>query len=144
LPVLREDVGLDAPGRHCAILISRAGPEPARSTAGIRDHRLMPFRRRFGEVVDRQLELFERDELDGLLAGVAAAKRAYDRAGRDEAEEAYGDYDDARIAAVDALVELRDRYASTLDEDAAGRYAREFTRRAGRRFPELAAELERS
>ncbi len=45
-------------------------------------------KRRFADVIARQLDLFEREEAE-LLADVEAARRAYDRADRDEAEELY-------------------------------------------------------
>ena len=52
----------------------------------------MSFRRnRFGDLVRRQLDLFAEDE-DELLREAEAAEKTYDAAERDEAEEAYGDY----------------------------------------------------
>ena len=51
----------------------------------------MIFRRnRFGDLVRRQLDLFEEDEAD-LLQEAETADRAYDEAEREDAEEAYGD-----------------------------------------------------
>jgi hypothetical protein len=99
------------------------------------------FRRPFTDVVARQLDLYAAAEADGLLVAVTEAKQAYDRAAREEAEEAYGDYDDARIAAAEGLAELRDRYAATLDEGTADRYCAAFNRAAARRWPALAAEI---
>ena len=76
----------------------------------------MIFRRnRFADTISRQLDLFAEDEAHGLLADVEEQKRLYDSAERDEAEEAYGDYSDAVDAVIDALAEMRDRFASTLD-----------------------------
>jgi len=92
------------------------------------------FRRRFGDVVDRQLDVFAEDEGDGLLADVRDAKELYDRAPRDEAEEAYGDYMDAVDAAKDALADMRNRYVRTLEEDAAEEYEAAFERAAMRRW----------
>jgi hypothetical protein len=63
------------------------------------------------------------------------AERAYDEAEREDAEERYGDYLDLVEDAVEALAELRDAYASTLDEPRA--YLREFDRAAGRRLPRV-------
>ena len=52
----------------------------------------MIFRRnRFGDLVRRQLDLFEEDEAE-LLREAETAARAYDEAEREDAEEAYGDY----------------------------------------------------
>src|SRR5205814_6616696 len=46
------------------------------------------FRKPFGDLIERQLALFERENAD-LLRTLAAAERDYDRAERDEAEERY-------------------------------------------------------
>lgn len=89
---------------------------------------------RFSDLVSRQLELFAGDESDGLLAEVREAKERYDRAGREESEEAYGDYVDVVDATRDALADMRDRYAATLDSDAAEEYAATFERAAMRRW----------
>ena len=40
------------------------------------------------------------------------------------------------------LADLRDNYASTLDDPAGARYEREFNRAARRRLPRFALELE--
>ena len=101
----------------------------------------MIFRRdRFGDLVARQLDLFEQDEAE-LLEESAEAERAYDEAERDEAEEAYGDFQLVLDVAAARLVELRDAYAGTLDEDAAAAYSDAFRRAARRRFPRLTGEL---
>jgi hypothetical protein len=95
------------------------------------------FRRdRFGDLVRRQLDLFAEDEAE-LLEEADAAERAYDRAERNEAEEAYGDYQLVLEAVVDRLEELRDTYAATLDEDTRSFYEQAFRRAARRRFPNL-------
>jgi hypothetical protein len=99
----------------------------------------MIFRRnRFGDVIGRQLELFAEDEAHGLLADVQEMKRHYDGAERDDAEEAYGDYVDAIDAVKDALADMRDRFAATLDEDAAEQYESAFEDAARRRWRWLA------
>src|SRR5207248_8386420 len=46
------------------------------------------LRRRFSDVIRRQLDLFVEDNR-GLIEDCAAAERAYNRAPRDEAEERY-------------------------------------------------------
>lgn len=94
-------------------------------------------RRRFADVVERQLALFLEEDGD-LLEEVDARLAAYDAAPREDAEEAYGDYLLAVEAAVDRLAEIRDSYAATLDPDAAEEYEQLFQREARRRFRQLA------
>jgi hypothetical protein len=100
----------------------------------------MLFRRRFSKVIDRQLDLFAEDHA-GLLERIAEAREAYDTAQRGEAEDRFGDYQAWASDGADALGQLRDGYASTLDEDAAAQYAAAFNRMVRRRFGELALEL---
>ncbi|HEY7793871.1 MAG TPA: hypothetical protein VIA10_07695 [Gaiellaceae bacterium] len=97
----------------------------------------MIFRRdRFGELVRRQLDLFETDEVE-LLREAEEAEQAYDDAERDAAEEAYGDFQLVLEAVAERLEELRDTYALTLDEEAAGEYEASFGRAARKRFPKV-------
>jgi len=99
------------------------------------------FRRnRFADLVRRQLDLFAEDEAE-LLREAEVAERTYDAAERDEAEEAYGDYQVVLEAIADRLGELRDTYATTLGSDADIAYAQAFARAARKRFPKLRAEL---
>jgi hypothetical protein len=99
------------------------------------------FRRnRFGDLVRRQLDLFEEDEAD-LLQEADTAARAYDDAERDEAEEAYSDYQLVLESVVESLEELRDTYAMTLDDDSREAYEQAFVRAARKRFPTLTAAL---
>lgn len=91
--------------------------------------------RRFSDVVSRQLALFAEDD---LLEEVHEAKTRYDRAPRDEAEQAFGDYMDVVDAAKDALVDMRDRYAATLEAEAAEEYEDAFERAARKRWRWLA------
>jgi hypothetical protein len=95
-------------------------------------------RSRFRDTISRQLDLFAEDEAHGLLADVQEMKRLYDGADRDNAEEAYGDYVDAIDAVKDALADMRDRFASTLDESAAEEYERAFEDTARKRWRWLA------
>jgi hypothetical protein len=96
------------------------------------------FRRnRFGELIRRQLDLFVEDEAE-LLREAETAERAYDSAERENAEEAYGDYQLVLAAVADALAERRDTYAATLGDDVRDTYEREFDRAANRRFRSLA------
>jgi hypothetical protein len=100
-------------------------------------------RRRFREVIDRQLSFFEEDDAD-LLVDVDRALAKYERADRDEAEELYGDYQLAIEAATDRLAELRDTFARTLEEDDAEQYVGEFNRSVVDRWRELALTIEES
>ena len=96
-------------------------------------------RRPYADVIDRQLDLFAREDGD-LLEDVDRALERYDAAGADEAEELYGDYQLAIEAATDRLGELRDAYAATLaDADA---YGREFNRSVVRRWRALALTID--
>jgi hypothetical protein len=99
------------------------------------------LRRRFADVIARQLDAFEREEV-GLIGDCEAAERAYDRAPRDEAEERYGDYVDLVETGTELLADLRDNFASTLDEDAAEEYEHEFNRAVLKRFRRFALEIE--
>jgi len=101
------------------------------------------FRRskRFDDLVTRQLDLFAEDEAE-LFAEAAEADAAWSRAGRDEAEELYGDYQLVVDAIGDGLLDLRETYALTLSGDAADEYRAAFTRAATRRFRRFATILE--
>lgn len=101
------------------------------------------MRGRFGDLVKRQLELFA-EEYAGLIRDCEAALAAYNRAGRDEAEERYGDYLDLVDAARDALVEYREAYAQTLDGEAAEEYEAAFNSQVRRRLPRFGLELDES
>ena len=95
---------------------------------------------RFADLIQRQLALFRTDFGD-LIDACAAAERAYDRAGREEAEERYAEYLELVEEGTDALVEIRDTYASTLEEDAAEEYVLRFDHEVGRRLPRFALGL---
>jgi isocitrate dehydrogenase kinase/phosphatase len=100
------------------------------------------FRRdRFREVIARQLDVFAEDEAD-LVAECRAKERAYDRAAREDAEEAYGDYMDAVEAATEALADMRDRFARTLEDSVADEYEESFNRAVRRRWPPFGLEIE--
>jgi isocitrate dehydrogenase kinase/phosphatase len=98
-------------------------------------------RRRFADVISRQLDLFEREQR-GLIDDCIAAERAYDRADRDEAEERYGDYVDLVETGTEVLAEIRDHFAATLDETAADEYEEAFNRAVAKRLPRFALEIE--
>jgi hypothetical protein len=95
----------------------------------------------FAELVDRQLELFEREDAD-FLARVDEAEREYDRADRDEAEEVFGRFQELVEHGTEALAELRDAYAATLDEEATDGYVAEFNAAVRRRLPRFALEID--
>jgi ElaB/YqjD/DUF883 family membrane-anchored ribosome-binding protein len=98
-------------------------------------------RKRFGELIARQLGFFVEDDAD-LLQDVDDALEAYNRADRDEAEELYGDYQLAIEAATDRLAELRDTYARTLED--AAQYVDEFNKEVIARWPALSLTIEES
>jgi hypothetical protein len=98
-------------------------------------------RARFSELIDRQLDLFERDHR-GLIDDCLAAECSYTNAERDEAEERYGDYVDLVETGTEVLADLRDHFASTLDDDAAEEYTAAFNRAVLKRFRRFALEIE--
>lgn len=98
-------------------------------------------RPRFAELVDRQLDFFDEDHA-GLVHDTEAALAAYTSSPRDEAEERYGDFVDLVDAGRDALEEIRDTYARTLDEDADEEYRMTFNEHARKRFPRFGFELD--
>ncbi|HEX9415247.1 MAG TPA: hypothetical protein VF895_00900 [Gaiellaceae bacterium] len=101
----------------------------------------MIFRRRFADIVERQLDLFETEYAD-VIAEADKAEAAYDRADRDDSEELFGDYMDVVESGADVLAELRDHYASTLEGEVADEYRDAFNRGVLKRFPRFALEIE--
>ena len=91
-------------------------------------------RRRFADLITRQLDLFEREYAD-VIVEAHARLEAYNRAGRDEAEELYGDYVDAVESGTEILADIRWSYMRTLDETAAEAYEAEFNRAVAKRLP---------
>ena len=98
-------------------------------------------KRRFADVIARQLDLFGEQEAD-LIADVDAARRAYDAADRDEAEDKYGDYMLLVEAGTEALADIRDHFKRTLDEDDAEEYEAEFNRAVAKRLRTFALDIE--
>src|SRR5438445_1230305 len=96
---------------------------------------------RFADLIERQLDLFEREQR-GLIDDCLAAERAYNQADRTEAEERYGDYVDLVETGTEILADLRDNFATTLDEDATDDYEQAFNRAVLRRFRRFALEIE--
>ncbi len=93
-------------------------------------------RSRFAELVERQLDLFEREQAE-LLDECATLERAFAAATRESSEERYGQLSECLEDATEALEELRDFYAASLEEQAAREYRRAFARAARRRLPQL-------
>ena len=101
----------------------------------------MIFRkRRFADLIARQLDLFEREHAD-VIAEAQARLDAYNRADREEAEELYGDYADAVETGTEILADMRWEYIRTLDDDAAEEYEAEFNRAVARRLPPFGLEI---
>ena len=98
-------------------------------------------RRRFADVISRQLDLFERENADVILE-CEELERAYNAAPRDEAEERYGDYVDAVETGTELLAGIRDHFALTLSAEAWETYEDEFNRAVGKRLPRFALEIE--
>jgi hypothetical protein len=98
-------------------------------------------RGRFVDVVERQIALFTAEN-DGLIRDTEAALDAYDRAPRDEAEERYGDYLDLVETGTEALIELRDNFATALDEDAYEEYHAVFNKAVRKRLPRFGLEID--
>jgi hypothetical protein len=98
-------------------------------------------RDQFHDVIARQLDLFVEDEAD-LLEECRARFRIYHHADREEREETYGDWVDVVEAATEALAGMRDRFARTLEGDAAETYEGSFNRAVRKRWPELGLEIE--
>jgi hypothetical protein len=96
---------------------------------------------RFSELIDRQLDLFEKQDAD-FLARVDEAELAYDRADRDDAEEVFGRFQELVEFGTETLAEMRDVYAQTLEDDAAEDYIAEFNAAVHRRLPRFALEID--
>ena len=97
-------------------------------------------KRRFRDVVDRQLDLFAGDEAE-LLQEAEDADTAWTQADREESEELYGDYQLVVDAIGERLYDIRETYASTLDEQSATEYRDAFDAAALKRFRRLASFL---
>ena len=97
-------------------------------------------RRRFHDVIQRQLDLFAADEA-ALLAEAEEADAAWTNAQRDEAEELYGDYQLIVDALGERLYDVREAFASSLDERTADQYRAAFSVAALKRFRRVAGLL---
>ena len=101
----------------------------------------MIFKRRFGELIDRQLDLFEQDNAE-LFDRVDDAEADYRAAAREEAEERFGDLQEVLAEGTELLIEVRDTYSETLDDETVEEYVAAFDFAVVRRFPQFALELE--
>jgi hypothetical protein len=98
-------------------------------------------RRRWADLISRQLDLFEREHAD-VIEEAEERLEAYNRADRDEAEELYGDYVDAVETGTEILADIRDAFKRTLDEGVDEEYEAEFNRAVAKRLPRFALEIE--
>jgi len=96
-------------------------------------------RRRFHDLVERQLDLFESET--ELLTEAADTDAAWTSAGADDPEELYGDHQLVVDAIGDALHDLRETYAASLDENTADEYRATFDTAARKRFGRYASAL---
>ena len=96
---------------------------------------------RFSDVIKRQLELFEIDQR-AVIEDVETALQKYNQADREDAEARYEEYLDLVEEGTEALADLRDNFASAMDDEAAREYEAEFNRAVARRLPRFALEIE--
>ena len=94
-------------------------------------------RRRFDDLIARQLNLFAEAHID-LLQEIDEHRTRWRTATRDGAEEAFGDEQDRIDWAAEELAELFFQYAATLDDATEADYQSEFSRSIRRRFNPLA------
>ena len=97
-------------------------------------------RGRFDDLLRRQLDLFELDQ-EPLLEEAEEADDAWTNAAREEAEELYGQYQLVVDAIAERLLEVRETYAASLDEQTAATYRAAFNRAAVKRLRPYAALL---
>jgi hypothetical protein len=95
---------------------------------------------RFADLIHRQLDLFERDQA-ALISACSEVERAYDAAGRDEAEERYSEYLDLVETGTELLADLRDTFATRIEDEAAEAYEEEFNSTVAARLPRFALEI---
>jgi hypothetical protein len=100
------------------------------------------FRRnRFADVIERQLDLFRRENGD-LIEECDEAERRYDESDRDDAEERYGEYVDLVEQGTEALADIRDGYKWTLDEPEREQYEAAFNKAVKKRLPRFGLEID--
>ena len=96
---------------------------------------------RFSDVIGRQLDLFESEQV-ALLEDCDTAELKYDQADREDAEERYADYLDLVETGTEELASMRDNFASAMDDESADQYEAEFNHAVARRLPRFALEIE--
>jgi len=103
---------------------------------------MWPFnRRRFRELVERQLAIFAMDHAE-LIQGARAAYTSYHaEASVREAMEHYGEHDELAEQVEELLDDMYRHFASTLDAAAAARYRKEFARGAKAAYGDLLPRL---
>jgi hypothetical protein len=94
----------------------------------------------FADLIERQLAFF-REDCSELIVRCDAAERAYDRADRSEAEERYSTYLELVEEGTEALEEIRDTYARTLEPEQAETYEQAFSREVERHLPRFGLGL---
>ena len=82
-----------------------------------------------------------RERRTSLLDDAAEADSAWTNAGRESSEELYGDYQLVVDEIAERLLETRETYAATLDEQTADEYRGTFNRAARKRFGRDATTL---
>ena len=97
-------------------------------------------RRRFHDLVERQLDLFESET--ELLTEAAETDAAWTTAAAEDSEELYGDHQLVVDAIGDALHDIRETYAATLDETTADEFRAAFDAAARKRFGRYASALQ--
>jgi len=98
-------------------------------------------RKRFGQLITMQLDVFAIDHADRLQS-LRDALDQYRASDRYDAEERYGDYADEVDWAAEELAEMRDAYAATIDPDLVDQYEREFSKAVHRVYPPIAVILD--
>jgi len=98
-------------------------------------------RGRFDDVVRRQLDLFAAEQ-QSLLKEAEKADTAWSGAVREESEELYGEYQLVVDEIADRLYDVREGYASSLDELTGDEYRAAFNKAAIKRFRRFASFLE--
>ena len=101
---------------------------------------MMLRRGRFQDLVERQLDLFEADDA-ALLDEARTADAAWTRADAAETEELYGEYQLVVDAIGERLYDIREAYASSLEDAPADEYRAVFDRAARKRFGRYATFL---
>jgi hypothetical protein len=97
-------------------------------------------RRRFHDLVERQLAVFEADE-SALLREARAADAAWTSADVEDSEQLYGDYQLFVDSIGERLHDIRETYAASLEDATADEYRASFDRAALKRFGRYASFL---